>query len=360
MSTERGFLVRDDWNDDGTIPSPTVAPTASPDVICYQMDRLSPVDAAITYDSREQICQTFMQDMPNNIYIRVKNISGSTLAGQVKAFYAPLNLLYMPEKWIAIKNLKGDKTVLDLVDSSYVAHKDNYAGMPKDAIGINREAFILNAVANPNDHHCMMGLASNSDGSFLTMPSGFSGNEELWWFLRNNREIAYHNMVIIQPFSHTVSLPVEIGNHDEQMRRFVMDVSVTKGVGSLKNATLLMQSTDAECPFSFKFTMDGSNTQYGCKAEIPAAFDGFMNFSVVMPDYAHVDAVLHVKNYAVDVDSDEMTPDVGLRFLSDSTEGQGTLLGDFQLCLGAGYDPAPRAPTHRPFALPTITVHQQM
>ena len=188
----------------------------------------------------------------------------------------------------------------------------------------------------------------------------FAGNNELWWFLRNHPEIAYHNMMIVDPFAHTVTLPVDIGNHDNKPRGFVMDVEVTKGVETLKNATLLMQSTDVECSFNFKLTMDGQNRQYGCKTLIPGDYEGKMNFSIIMQDYAHVHAILHVKNYAVDTAADEMTPDVGLHFLDDANEAKGTLLGDFQVFLGTSLQEAPQAANRRMLSMPTITVHQRM
>lgn len=362
MGTYKGLLVRDAFNDTGTTPSPEVAPTASPDVICYQMGTLSPSDAAIKYD--KDICKSFMQDLPNNIYIRAKNISDGTLAGKVKAFYAPLNLLYMPPQWVPIKDLTQTKTELELVDSSYKG--GSYAGIAKGAVGVNREAFVLNKVENPDLHHCMMGLCTSPDGTFLTLPSKFeNGNNSLWWFLRNHPEIAYHNMVIKQPFSHTVTLPVSIGNHDADMRRFIMNVSILKGVETLKGATLLMQSTDAECAFTHQLELDGKNTQYGCDAKVPAAYQGVMNFSVIMPDYDHVDAVLHVQNLAVDQSGDQMTPDAALHFLSDGSTQTGTLLGDFHVYLGANYDNANIMPSVRPsgiqpLELPTLDIHREM
>lgn len=357
MNNYKGLLVRDTFDDHGEIPSPSVAPTASPDVICYQMDTLSPVDADITYN--KQICKPFEQDMPNNIYVRAKNISGATLPGKVKAFYAPLNLLYMPPKWTPIKDVSQKKTELELVDSSYRG-VGSYAGVPSQAVAVNREAFVLNAVGDPDAHHCMMGLSTSPNGSFITLPTSLSGNDALWVFLRNNPEIAYHNIVIHQPFSHTNTFAVDIGNLDKKMRQFVMNINVTKGVETLKNATLLMQSTHSECTFTHKMTMDGVNVQYGCDAKIPASYEGFMNFSVIMPDYAHVDAVLHVQNYAVDINADEMTPDATLRFLADNTAKEGTLLGDFQLYLGASQNTAPVVSRRRLLAMPELIVHRQM
>lgn len=364
MSTYEGLLVRDAYNDAGQIPSPTVAPTASPDVICYQMNTLAPQDAEITYD--KPICKSFQQDVPNNIYIRAKNISGKTMPGKVKAFYAPLNLLYMPQKWIALTNISGEKTELELVDSNYASCKGNYAGVPDQKVAINKEAFVLNAVADPHAHHCMMGLCTSPDGTFLTLPAEIrNGNNGLWWFLRSHPEIAYRNIIIEQPLTHTTTLAVNIGNHDDAMRRFVMNVAVNKGVETLKGAMLLMQSTDSECRFTHKLELDGKTTQYAVEAKVPAGFDGFMNFSVIMRDYANVDALLHVQNLAVDLPNDQMIPDAVLRFPSGSGEATGTLLGDFQLYLGSRYDTAPqaacpRATGVRKLSLPELTVYREM
>ncbi|MDE6406378.1 MAG: hypothetical protein K2M20_12100, partial [Lachnospiraceae bacterium] len=218
-------------------------------------------------------------------------------------------------------------------------------------IGCTVSAFNLVAVPDPNAHHCMMRLVTNTDGSYITLPEKFSdGDNGLWKFLCDNPQIAYNNIVIEQPYSHTIMKNVEIGNLDTTTRSYVMNVSIREGVGTLKNSRLLLQSTNQECPFSYQMTIDGINTEYTfSKTELPDSYCGVMNFALSMEDYAHADAVIHVENYAVNKNGDEMRPNARIVHASRTRKPlEGTMLGDFYIYLG----------THRKEekALPKIAV----
>lgn len=197
----KGLFIRDTLGDMGTIPSVTGAPTYSPDIICYQHFVLSALDAEIQYN--KYICKPFLQDNFNNIYMRVKNNGDHTIAGKVKAYYSPITLLYTPKYWTAITTLTGEE-IVDVVDKT-----GDKVGIPAGEVGICEKAFYLDSVKEPLKHHCMMGIVTNEDGSFISLPEDFKNDNGLWEFLRNHPQIAYNNIEIIMPEKRVYAMPVQ-------------------------------------------------------------------------------------------------------------------------------------------------------
>lgn len=332
-----GLFVRDTLSDTGMIPSVDGAPTYSPDIICYQTSTLDVTDAAISYN--KYICKDFMQDSYNNVYIRVKNNSDTALSGKVKAFYAPITLLYTPKYWTPITDINGN------TELSVVSMAD---GKPQDRvnagdIGLCKNAFFLDKVEKPNKHHCMMGVVSDDNTGYPTLPEKFDGDNGLWKFLRNNPQIAYNNINIIKPDYHIFSMPVQYGNHDETTRKYILNIDVMEGLDTLAGTQIISQSTSAIKPFTYQETIQPDKFSYACEYTVDGTCYDYMNFSVIMPDYDKVKASLHIRNYAVNESGDIMTPDIALDYAADVADSQtndltATQLGDFFLYLGEGLD----------------------
>lgn len=297
-------------------------------------------EASDTYDS--YICKKFLQDGVNNIYVRVKNLGTEPLAGKARAFYAPINLLYMPYRWKELK--AGGDTVIELVGSDYASNEENYAGIPSGQVGCTKMAYNLTAVEDPNIHYCMMGLVASKNGKFISLPKEFTGDNDLWEYLRNNPQIAYNNIIIEKrPQMHTIMKNVDIGNLDGTSRRYVMNVSVLTGAETLKNTKLYLQCTDQECAFSYTKTMDGHTTDYTFQeTTLSPKFSGTMNFAIDMYDYQNTNAVIRVENFVVNENDDIMLPDVNVVHSSRTMAPKtATLLGDFYLHLGNCQYPDP-------------------
>lgn len=228
---------------------------------------------------------------------------------------------------------------VELVDMSYqtLTDKNTYEGIQPGEVGCSRYAFELLSVEDPKQHHCMMGLATSPDGTFIDMPESFpDGDNGLWKFLSENPQIAYNNLVIDQAESHTFLKNVEIGNLDFSARRYVMNVSVLQGTESLKNTQIVLQSTDQECMFTYKMIMDGKTTEYTFPpTTLPDHYYGVMNFALLMPEYENVNAVIHVENFAVKKKDDEMDTQAVIAYSSRTREPEeAAMLGDFYIHLG--------------------------
>ena len=332
MEYYNGIYIRDTLGDMGTIPSVTGSPTYSPDIICYQDTPLSLTDAQISYG--KYICKPFKQD---NIYIRARNISNEPRTGKVRAYYAPINLLYTPKNWTALELLGGGREV-DLTSREGCA-----SGVGAGEKCLCNKAFFLDSVKEPEKHHCMMGLVSNADGSFIELPEDFKNDNGLWEFLRMHPQIAYNNITIEMPEERIFTMPVQYGNYDEEGRRYCLSVEVLNGLDTLAGASVIAQSTSTVNPFSFNEPFQEGRREYSFEYTVKSRCSDYMEFAVVMPDYDKVKAALHVRNLAVNTTGDTMEPEVAVRYARDvdDTRGEGktaTMLGDFFLYLGENLD----------------------
>ena len=335
MEYYNGIYIRDTLGDMGTIPSVTGSPTYSPDIICYQDSILSLTDAQISYG--KYICKPFKQDGFNNIYIRARNINNEPRTGKVRAYYAPINLLYTPKNWTALE-LPGGGREVELTSREGCA-----SGVGAGEKCLCNKAFFLDSVKEPEKHHCMMGLVSNADGSFQELPEDFVNDNGLWEFLRMHPQIAYNNITIEMPEKRIFTMPVQYGNYDEEGRRYCLSVEVLNGLDTLAGASVIAQSTSTVTPFSFNAAFQEGQRDYSFEYTLKTRCSDYMEFAVVMPDYDKVKAALHVRNFAVNTAGDAMEPEVAVRYARDvdDTRGEGktaTMLGDFFLYLGENLD----------------------
>lgn len=330
-----GIYIRDTLGDEGTIPSVTGSPTYSPDIICYQEFPLSITDAQISYG--KYICKPFKQDGFNNIYIRAKNRSSTPKEGKVRAFYAPVNLLYTPAYWTSLE-LPGGGTEAELT-----SQEGSSSGVGADEICLCNKAFFLDSVKEPTKHHCMMAMVTNADGNFIDLPKDFKNDNGLWEFLRMHPQIAYNNITIEMPEKRIFTMPVQYGNYDEDGRRYCLSIEVLSGLETLAGASIIAQSTSTVNPFSFQAAFQEGQRQYSFEYTVKSRCSDYMEFAVVMTDYDKVKAALHVRNFAVNIAGDVMAPEVAVRYAKDvdDTNGEGataSMLGDFFLYLGENLD----------------------
>lgn len=269
MQTESDkFLIRDTLKDEGQVPSPDYAATYSPDIICYQNNILTYREAASSYN--KYICRHFLQNTINNIYIRAKNKTGIQQNGQVKAFYSSLTFLYLPGQWKQLQT-PSEKTVVDLK----VPNKEK---ADIDDITLCSEAFQLYKVEDAAKHYCIMGLSKADDSSeWLTLPEKFSGDHELWQFLREHPEIAYNNIVIERVFKYQYSETALLGNLNNYSESYVLcfELDADSSFAKQNIGQIQILCTFLECPFDIRITPDkDASTVTSESFLLPAKFEG--------------------------------------------------------------------------------------
>ena len=184
----------------------------------------------------------FLNEGTNNIYIRAKNNANKVMRGKAKAFCAPYNVLYIPPKWKPLTTISGE-TEVPLV--APVTGSNSYTeDIPAGEVAVVLEPFELDKLANPKMHTCMMGLLTDTEEKYITLPTSFKGDAELWQFLREKPQIAYNNIKVVELNSHVSSHTIEFGNHDEASRKFILSLKVESGLDTLEGTKVLVVLPD--------------------------------------------------------------------------------------------------------------------
>lgn len=245
---EKVFHIRRNQKDQGFVPLEGPSPTMSPDIICYQNSIFTYEDAVNSYS--KYVCKHFLQDSANLIYIRGRNNTDIAQNGEVKAYYSPLTLLYIPRKWTPMKTVNGK----DVVELRQAMHEKAEAG----AIVLCSEAFLLYDVENPQLHHCMLAQSRRKGEEWLKLPPAFQDDKDLWDFLRQHANIAYNNIVIETGFHNQHSEVVMIGNHNSYDESYAVRFSLASNdeykndtFGGCNIGRIQLLSTDIDSPFDF-------------------------------------------------------------------------------------------------------------
>lgn len=272
---EKVFHIRHNQTDTGIVPAPGPAPTMSPDIICYQNHILAYQDAVESY--QRYICKHFLQDTANLVYIRARNHTGKAAQGEVKAYYSPLTLLYLPKQWKPLKTATGNLTVGLFQDQRIEADPD--------AIVLGYEAFVMYSVEDPHLHHCMLAVSRVKGEEWLELPEKFNGDAGLWSFLRQHANIAYNNIVIETGFVNQYSEVVMIGNHNGYEERYAVRFSLEGGdtFGGCNIGRIQLLSTDIRAPFDLDVFPQGDD----CTVVSPVfSLPGGMEKSIVVTYFA--------------------------------------------------------------------------
>lgn len=270
MEKEKTFLIRDTLADEGYVPSSS-SPTYSPDIICYQNSILTYTDACKSYNS--YICKSFLQDSVNLVYVRAKNNTGIAQNGEVKAFYSPLTLLYLPDQWKKMYTQDGNE-IVELCQAQTVEAE-------VDAIVLCKNPFLLMNVEDPNLHHCMMALSRTKGEEWLELPEKFDGDVGLWDFLKKHSNIAYNNIVIEQGFYRQHSELVMIGNHNTYSESYTIRVVLEKKekaqadtFGGCNIGRIQILNTDINCPFDINiYPNPDSSEAFSEPFMLPAGYE---------------------------------------------------------------------------------------
>lgn len=246
---EKVFHIRRNQNDQGLVPLEGPSPTMSPDIICYQNSLFTYTDAVNSYSN--YVCKHFLQGTANLIYVRGRNNTDIAQNGEVKAYYSPLTLLYLPDKWIPMESQTTGKYVVELRQAM---HEKAEAG----AIVLCSEAFLLYDVENPKLHHCMLAISRQKGEEWLKLPPSFTGDKGLWDFLREHANIAYNNIVIETGFLNQHSEVVMVGNHNSYDESYAVRFSLVSRdqykndtFGGCNIGRIQLLSTDIDSPFDF-------------------------------------------------------------------------------------------------------------
>jgi hypothetical protein len=232
------LLVRDNFGDDGTIPSQG-APFHSPDVLPLQSVTFGFPQANDSYDSGDDLGKAILAPGINNIYVRAKNLGTTNSSGTASLYYSSSNLFLLPATWnaITLPDGTGAATMLDASQSSIIQSK---------SVCLSNPAFLLTNLPASGAHYCIISVLQ-TPAHPVVIPQSFPSNAYAVSWVLNNPGVGWRNLNVVPASTPQIVATYGYSNITPAYLLFRC-IGVDLPVGS----TVTLQSTDARCPFSFQ------------------------------------------------------------------------------------------------------------
>ncbi|MET3824624.1 MULTISPECIES: hypothetical protein [Sphingomonas] len=185
MAQYTGVLVRQNLQDQGAMPR-TGGWTASPDV--FSVGTQPTTNPQATYGSTTSYAtdptQPVVQNAPNYIYLRGKNLGTAATTGEAQLFYAPQSLFLYPVQWMN-----------NQITTSTGANVSTIASMAPNAIGVTTDAFRWTPPTT-SEHYCLVGFISTADFPFSSQqpPAAVSSMDQLAAWIGSTGGAGWHNV----------------------------------------------------------------------------------------------------------------------------------------------------------------------
>jgi hypothetical protein len=196
MSDYSGFLIRNNLNDNGSIPR-SGSWTGCPDILVGGQKTLDTKTILANYDKSYN--EVITENFNNNLYVRSKNTTNAMLEKKVYLFQVPQHLFLTPNIWYNQNNLLiYNKVIKDPNDPNQtITIPQNYQTISADSGQIvSTNAF--NFRPTTTEHHCMVVVvADNFDAVQSQFPKNINNriNDYAAWIYANGN-IGWHNVSI--------------------------------------------------------------------------------------------------------------------------------------------------------------------
>lgn len=177
-----GMFLRGNLGETGTVPRSSTS-SQSPDLIAYgtaPMGDPTILESEDTYGNG--FSNTIFQNQFNYMYMRAKNLHNGPLKGHFEFYYAPSNLLLLPNNWTAMATSQGNK------NPPFEVERQNQ-------IAATTDPFTWLVKPPPSGHYCLIGVVVDD-----LNPSPVKMTERIteWTaMLANNGNIAQRNTNLV-------------------------------------------------------------------------------------------------------------------------------------------------------------------
>ena len=185
MANYTGVLLRQNLQDQGSMPR-TGGWTASPDV--FSVGTQPTANPQQTYSSSASYAidptQAVVQNAPNYIYVRGKNLGTTATTGEARVFYAPQSLFLYPTAWMDNKILTSTGSDVSTI-----------ASMAPNTIGVTNDPLVWTP-AGTTEHYCLVGFISTAQFPFSSQqpPAAVSSMDQLAAWIGKTGGTGWHNV----------------------------------------------------------------------------------------------------------------------------------------------------------------------
>lgn len=202
MTQYDGILLRQNLQDQGLMPR-TGGWTASPDLIMAGtqpiQDPQTVFSASASYQSDPT--QPVVQNAPNYVYLRGKNLNAAVQPGTARVFAARQSLFLYPSQWLQNPLLTARQA-----DSS------DMGSIEPNAIGVTTDPFVWTPT-NIGEHTCLVGFISTPDYPFESQkpPNAVTSLNDLAAWIGKTGGAGWHNVQFTDSgaptFTNTTTYP---------------------------------------------------------------------------------------------------------------------------------------------------------
>ncbi|MBV6286996.1 hypothetical protein [Pseudomonas aegrilactucae] len=266
MAKWTGITLRNSLGEAGEVPRPKS--WYSPDIIVNGTEPL-PRPGILTEQAYYDALQSkpMVAEQPNYIYVRGKNFTDSDQAGQWKLFWAPVNILLYPSKWMG--NQLRDST------SNLTPALDIRAG----EIGATLDAFVWVPPAQ-DPHCCLVAMALTPGHDDAVMEN--EGIVDLCEYNINNAHFAQRNVNLVDGDRPSV---VDKAGYDHGIEASTVDLmmlfsNLPKGSRfTIASGTPLNGQTLTD---SFENSTDNNHKRGWPGLEIPANWTTLFSYTLTL------------------------------------------------------------------------------
>jgi hypothetical protein len=303
------IYVRDNWSDDGTIPS-TGNCWGSPDIICMQANFLPQDYATPEKYSNPADDPNLPIVLPgvNNIYVRGRNLGTNTSQGWVSMYCCPASLFMHPDQWkntqLAAPDGRLEIPLVDPKGSPVLGQND---------IALTNAAFVLTNVSS-NEHYCLVTILRTLQ-HVVPIPT-FNQNYQYAQWVQDNPAVGWRNLQIVPAKENQVVQSFLFSNLEDNAQQFLFEFSGT----NLPPGTIVnLQCNEAGCQFNVNLPLNPpdptpSGAQRGVYEQtVPAHFASSVLLTVTNQNFAIDKSAISLSYYQFPESGNEIQTAAGHR-----------------------------------------------
>ncbi|HBU99750.1 MAG TPA: hypothetical protein DEF21_17865 [Thalassospira lucentensis] len=202
------IFIRDTFEDDGSIPSPSETACVSPDIVTYGINPLNDPNELIVEDWNKDINTPVVKDYRNYVYIRGSSMNipeGQDVKGEIHLYYTKATLLLLPETWqrniIPPQDPEQTPFMIASENGQHLYAQNPFKWLPEE-IG-------------EGDHYCLIARVTTEEAPNPVPREKFANSGAFTDWIRNNPGMAWRNVTLVSgPPSIEQAFTFEFGNAD--------------------------------------------------------------------------------------------------------------------------------------------------
>ncbi|WP_262692587.1 hypothetical protein [Kordiimonas aestuarii] len=263
------LYMRDDFDDDGSIPSGARTASCSPDIVPRVELMRDPPELISPYGWDQDYGEPLVEGIPNYIYVRGAsrdNIgTAGPVVGQVNLFSVPSCLFMTPDRWDPVDTSGESVTLTSTANEQHLLGSEPFIWTPPER----------------DIHYCLVSQIT-TEAEPNSIPDSFANNGAFIDWVINDPAIAWRNLVIQENTTETTSYAQTFGNIDNHTIQVMFTVQCI-GFDYGSQVQIMSQSSCLGSMIDINRTINSSPYDILVADTVTAVSDGVLGVFVTPP-----------------------------------------------------------------------------